>query len=213
MLVYDLEIVNAIPPNGRPGSASDLFYDFYDGRLGGISYCGGWEDYGRMGIAVICAYDYGTDAFRVFCNDNLYEFQNLVDGHDVVAGFNIVHFDNRVCRENGIVIGPDRSYDLLCEIWAGLGMGPEFVPDTHCGYGLDACGRANELRLAKNGRGDRAPVMWQCGQIGSVIDYCMRDVWLTKQLIDRVLAEGRLRNPRRPESFINVRKPGGVCDE
>ncbi|MCP9496251.1 MAG: hypothetical protein MSG64_17545 [Pyrinomonadaceae bacterium MAG19_C2-C3] len=64
MLLYDLEIINAIPPK--------------DGlRHPDVTYASGWHDYLGMGIAVICCYDYKTDRTRVFSRDNLAEFPKL----------------------------------------------------------------------------------------------------------------------------------------
>ena len=75
MLVYDLEIVKAIPD--KSGACKD-----------GIEYCEGWQDHKNMGISVIGAYDYLEQKYRVFCKDNFAEFQKLVDKSNCLVGFN-----------------------------------------------------------------------------------------------------------------------------
>jgi DEAD/DEAH box helicase domain-containing protein len=194
MLIYDLEIANAIPD--RNGS-----------RAEGVSYCEGWTDYAGMGLAVVCCYDYTTARPRVFCSDNLAGFVELVASHDCVVGFNNRRFDDRVLAAQGIIIPTEKSYDLLQEIWRGLGLGPEFHPYTHGGYNLDAISRAN-FGASKQLGGADAPARWQRGHVGTVIDYCLADVNLTRRLLDRVIRYGTIIDPNGPTRLITVRRPG-----
>ncbi len=53
MLIYDIEIRNAIPD--RNGATEP-----------GVQYCEGWEDHRGMGIAVIGCYDYAADPYHPF---------------------------------------------------------------------------------------------------------------------------------------------------
>ena len=193
MLIYDIEIANAIPP--RDGSRED-----------GITYAEGWADYKGMGIACVCVFDYVKDRARVFCRDNLSDFATLVAAHDVVVGFNNLRFDDAVLAANDIIIHVEKSYDLLAEIWRGAGLGPSFDPRTHGGFGLDAVCYAN-FRLSKKGHGALAPINYQRGNVGALIDYCLADVHMTKRLLDRVIRCGQLVNPKTGE-WIFVRKPG-----
>lgn len=200
MLIYDCEIKKAIP--GKDGVI-----------IQGIEYCKGWDDFEGMGIACVCAYDYEEDAYRVFCNDNLGAFEALVDHHTLndglIVGYNSLKFDNRLVAAHGIPINPAASYDILVEIWKAVGLGPEFVWETHMGFGLDDMIRANFDDYGKTGDGKMAPVLWQQGKIGTVIDYGMTDVWLTKMLLDKVIAGDPLVNPKSGELFL-VKAPGGV---
>ena len=61
--------------------------------------------------------------------------------------------------------------------------------------------RSRDLSLAnglpgKTSKGTHAPIMWQRGDHGQVIDYCLNDVWLTKKLIDQCREVGHLRSPK-----------------
>lgn len=194
LIIYDCEIVKAI----SLGKDSE--------RLEGIEYAGGWRDFSNLGISVICAYDYQPDRYRVFCKDNFPEFQKLIDSADVIVSFNGLAFDNRLCEANGLNVPDDKSYDLLVEVWAAAGLGPEYEYPSHAGFGLDACVKANFLNEAKSGHGAAAPVQWQKKQIGAVIDYCLQDVRLTKLLTDKVIREGYLNNPKEPGT-LKMRKP------
>lgn len=185
-LVYDLEIVKAILGKNEP-------------RLAGIEYCKGWHDHAGMGISVLCAYEYETDRYRVFCQDNLSAFVDLAKQQDLLVSFNGLAFDNKVIEAHmpGVRFEyqPEHDYDLLVETWAGAGLGPTFNFRTHGGYGLDALCERN-LGTRKTANGALAPVLWQQGAIGAVIDYCLNDVWMTKELFDLVLAQGWITSPK-----------------
>lgn len=193
MIVYDCEIEKGIL--GR----DEL-------PLEGIEYCRGWKDFGGMGISCIGAYDYLTDQYRVFCRDNFNEFEELADCRQAVIGFNSIAFDNPLLAANGIEICADRAYDVLVEVWIAAGLGPTFEYPTHLGFGLEQLCQAN-LGIGKTGHGAQAPVLWQTGKIGSVIDYCLRDVWLTKKLVDLIDRDGCLKDPRDPSKTLTIRRP------
>lgn len=197
-LIYDIEIVKAIPE--RSGTR-DL----------DIEYCAGWQDHANMGISVCGGFETETNRYRVFCTDNLHEFALAVERADVLVGFNNIAFDNAVIRAawQPVVKLPKnweaKSYDLLREIWLGAGLAPEFNYKTHGGYGLDAVCEKN-FGTKKSGDGALAPKMWQRGMIGNVIDYCLNDITLTKQLFDRVLMNGVIISPKDGKT-ISIRHP------
>lgn len=182
MLIYDIEIIKAIPSKNEP-------------RIEGIAYCEGWHDHVNMGISVIGCYDYVEDRYRVFCKDNFDDFQLLVNESETIVGFNSLAFDNKVCAANGINVPASKSLDLLVEIWKAAGLSETFQYPTHLGYGLDAVCEANFDRK-KTGHGALAPVQWQNGEIGSVIDYCLNDVALTKEIVDEIARSGKLLCPK-----------------
>lgn len=182
-LIYDIEIVNAVP--GK------------EPRINGIKYCAGWNDHTNMGVSVIGAYDYHEDRYRVFCADAFDQFAELA-ANRLCVGFNSIKFDNAVIAACGIRVIPDSdSYDLLREMWiaAGIGNGDPFNFKLHGGYGLDATCERN-FGTKKTGNGALAPVLWQQGKYGQVIDYCLNDVKLTKQLFDRVLERQSIISPK-----------------
>ena len=194
MLVYDCEIVKAIPSRDT-------------GALEGIEYCAGWHDHANMGISVIGAYDYDTGRYRVFCADNFGEFEDLAHATDLLVGFNNVGFDDKLIGASGLHASPSTPrYDLLAESWVAAGLAPTWQSfDTHGGFGLDAICSATFART-KTGHGALAPVDWQRGRVGSVIDYCLADVWLTKQLFDLALAGKPIINPKTGEP-MTLREP------
>ena len=173
LIIYDCEIKKAI--QGRN-----------EERIPDVEYCDGWRDFTGMGISVIAAYDVNRQQTRVFCDDNFWEFKALVDNQENrLLGFNNWKFDDELVKTIGVELPKERSLDLLRKIWQANRLDPDnFNPRTHGGYGLDACAQIN-LGIGKSGSGAFAPVLWQRGRIGQVIDYCIRDVMLTYQLYIR----------------------------
>lgn len=178
MLIYDVEIAKAVQGKGET-------------RLDGVQYCKGWTDYAGMGVACVCAYDVNEARYRVFMQDNLLAFGDLARSHDWVLGFNSIAFDDKVMRAAGVEWPAEKSMDLARLIWKAAG----FVEGEHPkGWGLDALCKANGLG-GKSGNGLMAPVMFQRGDIGGLIDYCLADVALTLKLYRLVAWSGGLRNP------------------
>lgn len=192
-LVYDLEIKRAIR------SARET-------PLDGIAYCEGWNDHANMGISVLGALEWPSGRAHVFCDDNKVAFGDLYQ--DVIAksgkliSFNGIGFDNKVLKAAwGLDVPSNVCYDLLRETWLAAGLGPEFIYPTHAGYGLDAICRANAIP-AKIGSGSHAPIAWQQGRIGEVIDYCLNDCYITGLLFDATQELQSLTSPKDGRQLV-----------
>ena len=188
MLVYDIEIIKAVPGREPP--------------IPGVEYCKGWDDKENMGVSVICAFDTWDRRFRVFTKENFAEFERLAANRKV-AGFNSMAFDDVVCGHQGVKV--ETEYDLLQELWAGAGLARRWEGKHHAGFGLDATAKANGF-AGKTGYGGLAPAQWQQGLYGTVIDYCLEDVRLTYELIQKANYLGELRDPRDPTSKLRVKR-------
>lgn len=199
-IIYDIEIARAIPDRGKPPEPD-------------IHYCEGWTDYAGMGIACLVAYDSQSGRYRVFCEDNKQEFKYLLERAQLVAGFNHINFDNRVLLASwGFEVPATSQYDILQEIWIANGLDPtRFNPRTHGGFGLDACSEKN-FGTKKSGNGALAPIDWQRGKVGSVIDYGINDVVLTKALFDRISFNRSLICPKTNQELL-LRNPFAQFDE
>lgn len=192
-IVYDIEIAKAIADRGSP-------------RIDGIEYCDGWQDHANMGISSIVALQRWDYRYRIFMNDNLGEFARLVEEADRIVGFNSIPFDNAVCRANGVDVPDEKSYDILREVWIAAGLTPAFSYPSHIGFSLDALSAVN-LGRKKTGHGALAPVQFQRGEYGSLLDYNMNDVWLTDRLYSIVKSGQGLDDPRSPGKLLPVRVP------
>ena len=195
-LVYDCEIIKMIPVRGSPIQ-----------KLDGLEYCGGWEDFENMGISVICTADLDSDNYHIFLhpdsseivsqiwtpllNATIYDFEDFVQS-STMYGFNSRKFDDNLCQANGINLKTD--FDLLEQVrLSAYGSIEWYNCPKGCTYKLDALAQANGLG-GKTGSGELAPKLWQQGKQKEVIDYCMNDVRLTKELILKFKA-GKLIDP------------------
>ena len=181
ILIYDCEIIKLIPARN-------------EANLSGYEYCDGWHDHANMGISVI-GYCEGLEdepiaLLRDSLDGHLSDFEAIAQS-SIVIGFNSRNFDDPLCKANGINIKTD--YDLLEEVRLAAGFGTHYksVPREYR-YNLNNVARANGM--AKSGHGELAPVLWQDGNFQEVIDYCLHDVKITRNLI-RLGLDGQLEDP------------------
>lgn len=191
-LIYDIEIVQAIPSKRGP-------------RLPGIDYCQGWYDHENMGISVIGTVEWPSLRPHIFLQDNIKEFFVLSQQSDLLVGFNNINFDDRVILatypEVADYFTEIPRYDLFREIWAAANLGPEFKYPTHADCGLDAVCRANSIGVKSN-NGSLAPLLWQQGKQGEVINYCLNDVFLTLKVFERVIRVEPLLHPKSTQALF-----------
>lgn len=187
MLIYDCEIAKLIPSKDEPNDPN-------------FQYCKGWGDHLGMGISVISVYDYDEGFPRIFMEDNLDELWKLMEKTDIIAGFNSAKFDNQLIKAHGYEVPADKTFDLFLEIKEAAGA-HKFAK----GYNLDNCCFVN-LGYKKSGDGALAPKLWQQGRIGEVVDYALRDIMLTKGLLDMAMDQP-LMDPGNPGTRIFVKSP------
>ena len=198
MIIYDVEITRPVRP--RDGET-----------LPGIDYCESWQDFEHMGIACVCTYDTERQLPQVWFEEDVgrlgsYLIAWIGPGYPI-CGFNNHSFDDRLLAHHGVEIPRAYSYDLLVEVWRGAGLGPEFEYPSHAGFGLDALARRN-LADGKVLDCTNAAVLWQQGQRGRVVRYCLHDVALTWRLMRLAMYQGYLGDPREDTVHpIEVRMP------
>ena len=183
MLFYDLEIIKAIPvKNETP--------------IEGISYCDGWGDQSNMGISVLVAFSEEQKSIGIFMNDNRTQFADWIAETNMVMGFNNNRFDDPVLFKNwGVEVPKEKSADLYQIIKA---KAPKGIKGS---LSMDALCKAN-LNITKTEDGALAPIMFQRGQIGRVINYCIQDVRLLKMLYSKIQKTGTLIDPRTSQPFV-----------
>ena len=71
------------------------------------------------------------------------------------------------------------------------------------GYSLEKIAQAN-LGYGKTGTGANAPELWQLGKKEEVINYCLKDIQITKDIYFRFI-RGKLTDPNTGEklSYFN----------
>ena len=166
----------------------------------GYVYANGWNDYLGMGISIVGGYSYKYEHYRHWTDSLLPDLQKVIDEHDLIVGFNILNFDWKLLEAFGVQIPRDKIYDIYLEIKRAANVGK-----FEKGFNLKNLALINNISQ-KSGHGAQAPEMWQQGKETEVIDYCLQDVKVTKELLDLIM-EGKLQDPRNPERILNVEKP------
>lgn len=188
VVIYDIEIINPIRPKELKGTWLNSLNQWKAENPGKeIVFSDSWTDFQSMGIACIGAYDYQTDLFRVFLKDNMIDFITLINSRKWLVGYNNTNFDDKILFAYDIP--HPKTWDLLRAIWTARGDDPD--RPRFKGTGLNDVSMANNLP-GKYGDGMQAALNWQMGNFGQTIDYCLRDVWLTKKLIDICVNEGNI---------------------
>jgi hypothetical protein len=184
-LVFDLEIARPIPMKGKTPDWSKVVDC-------GVSVCGTWL------TNAIAPSIYILDNTRFPDGHDAEALRRAFSEADTLVSWNGVGFDMGVL--DGVLPGimyesaAKRHVDLMV-IVAGIygGMNPdEFMGGVPAdwkdrwsinfrGFKLDDIARST-LRMGKTGEGAKAPIDWQNGLYGSVINYCMQDVALTRVL-------------------------------
>jgi DEAD/DEAH box helicase domain-containing protein len=163
-----------------------------------IEEVGGWDASSKMGVSCCVVYDSKTRSFRVFGDSNVKHATDYILDCDLVVGFNHVNFDWRV------LLGVDRNvdikatipmiskpqYDVFLEVRKAAG-----VTTYEKGHKLEQIAMVN-LGRGKRMSGDLAPIAWRAGKYCEVIDYCIDDVALTRDLFEMILGREPFIDPR-----------------
>lgn len=165
----------------------------------------GWNSHDEMGVSVGCAYDYRTGRYRVFMDDNLAELvDRLNEPGTLIVAFNHIGFDNRLLRATQLPGLPQlkrdtelSNFDMLVASRLGAGQPAEFRKG---GFKLDDHLKTLGLPM-KTGDGASAPLWWQEGKVGRVVDYCMNDVTQERALFEDMWVTGTTACAFKPERY------------
>jgi len=145
-----------------------------------------FQDVGRadptlLDISLVGIYDYETDQYLTFLQEEFPKLWPYIEKADVLIGFNSDHFDvpllNKYYPGD---ITKIKSLDLMAEVKKSLGRR----------IGLGALAEAT-LGIGKSGNGLEAVEWWKNGEIDKIRKYCIDDVKVTKDLTNTYLAEKR----------------------
>lgn len=164
---------------------------------------GGWGAYDKMEVSCIGTYDYSENQYRIWQHTEIADCISFLHTARMIVGFNNISFDDNVLKARGLKLDMITSYDILREIWKGMGLDPiNTNPVTHGGTGL---GRTSTLTFGskKSGEGAHAMKLWEEGKYAELYSYCLNDVRLTKKLMDRIV-RGKPLNSGNPSRVINV---------
>ena len=133
-------------------------------------------------VSVCVIYDYSTDKYTAFEENELSRLGPVLQSADQIIGYNILDFDFEVLQPYlNFSISEIPSLDLLKEIEKSL--------DHRIKLELVAQGT---LGKGKSGSGLDAIMYFQNGRMDLLKKYCTDDVKITKQLYDYALKNQKL---------------------
>ncbi|MEK7145486.1 MAG: ribonuclease H-like domain-containing protein [Patescibacteria group bacterium] len=143
----------------------------------------GKNDPASLDLAVVCIYDSADAQYKSFIQKELSGLWPILEKADLLIGFNSEHFDIPLLNKyySGD-LSKIRGVDLLKEVKKVLGRRIK----------LDTLAEAT-LGRKKTGDGAESVRWWRAGEIKKVIDYCIEDVKLTKELYEYALKNHHLK--------------------
>jgi DEAD/DEAH box helicase domain-containing protein len=143
----------------------------------------GSSDPAALDVSLVGIYDYESDKYIAFLEDEFTKLWPYLESADVLIGFNSDHFDipllNKYYHGDLTRI---KSIDILSDIKKNLGrrIGLGAIAEATLGYG-------------KSGHGLEAIFWWKNGEIEKIKKYCLDDVKVTKELYEYVLENKKLK--------------------
>jgi len=168
-----------------------LVLDLETQRL--VQDVGGWDHIDKLGVSVACAYDSRTDQFLSFRENELSQLIELCEER-LVVGYNIRGFDLPVLVPYGLKIKRVEAFDIMYDLEALTRQ--RFLK-------LEAVARGT-LGTGKSADGLQAVEWWKQGEIQKIIDYCMMDVKVTRDVFQFGRQNGFVRIQRSEENVTQV---------
>ncbi len=154
---------------------------------------GGWEHIDKLGISVACAYDSKTDAFLSFQEHELKKLIELCEER-LIVGYNIRGFDLPVMVPYGLKTQNLDVFDIMYDI-ATLTRKPFLKLETIA---------RGTLGTGKSADGLMAVEWWKKGEIQKIIDYCLQDVKVTRDVFQFGRQNGFIRIQNSEENIAQV---------
>lgn len=149
---------------------------------------GGWANIDKLGVSVACAYDSKTDSFLNFEEHQLQDLHKLCKER-LIIGYNIIGFDLKVLSAYGFDSRRLDVFDLMLDVEASSGR--RFVS-------LDVIAKAT-LGSQKIADGLQAVEWYKQGQIQKIIEYCLKDVEITRDVFNYGMKNGHVKIFRKEQ--------------
>jgi DEAD/DEAH box helicase domain-containing protein len=163
-----------------------LVLDIETQRL--VQEVGGWDHIDKLGVSVACAYDSKSDSFLSWRENELKQLIELCEER-LVVGYNIRGFDLPVLVPYGLNIKRVDAFDIMYDLEALTRQ--RFLK-------LEAVARGT-LGSGKSADGLQAVEWWKAGQVQKIIDYCMQDVKVTRDVFQYGRQNGFVKIQRSEE--------------
>lgn len=148
-----------------------------------VDAVGGWKNFKQLETSVACAYDSKTDKFLTYTENQLGDLVKLAKDR-LIVGYNVVGFDLPILEKYGMPpISELDVFDIMLDVHNVSGW--RFVK-------LDKIASAT-IGAGKSADGLMAVEWWKQGEIQKIIDYCLKDVEVTRDVFLHGLNKGSIR--------------------
>lgn len=133
-------------------------------------------------ISVACIYDYSTDKYSSFEENEIGKLAPILQTADQIIGYNIKDFDFEVIK-------PYLNFDIFKVPY--LDLLEEIEKVLHHRIKLDLVAQGT-LGSGKTGSGLEALLFYKNGRMDLLKKYCLDDVKITKQVYDYAMRNNKL---------------------
>jgi DEAD/DEAH box helicase domain-containing protein len=158
-----------------------------------VQEVGGWDHIDKLGVSVACAYDSKTDQFYSYRENELSALIDLCEER-LVVGYNIRGFDLPVLVPYGLKIQKVDAFDIMYDLEATTRQ--RFLK-------LESVARGT-LGTGKSADGLQAVEWYKAGKIDLIIEYCMQDVKVTRDVFNYGRQNGMVRIQRSEDKIVDV---------
>jgi DEAD/DEAH box helicase domain-containing protein len=147
-----------------------------------VDAVGGWKNFKALEVSVACAYDSRTDEFLTYRENELAKLAELCNER-LVIGYNVIGFDLPVLEKYGVKpVSELDVFDIMIDFHNVSGW--KFVK-------LEKIATAT-LGVGKSADGLMAVEWWKTGEVDKIIEYCLQDVKVTRDVFLHGLNKGYL---------------------
>ncbi len=160
-----------------------------------VQEVGGWDHIDKLGVSVACAYDSKSDQFLTFFEKDLKDLIALCEER-LVVGYNIRGFDLPVLVPYGLNLKNVDAFDLMFDLEALTRQ--RFLKLETVAKGTLGTGKSADGLLAVE--------WWRNGEHQKVVDYCLQDVKVTRDIFQHGRTHGfvKLARAEGEPATVNV---------
>ena len=154
---------------------------------------GGWDHVDKLKISVACAYDSKTDQMLSFRENEIPKLLELCEDR-LVIGYNVRGFDLIVLQAYGLKLEGLDVFDIMYDLETLTRQ--RYLKLEHVARGT--------LGAGKSADGLMAVEWWKQGEVQKIIDYCMQDVKVTRDVFQFGRQNGFVKIQRSEEKITDV---------
>ena len=155
---------------------------------------GGWGNIDKLKISIGCAYDSKTDQYLSFKEDEISKLNDLCEER-LVVGYNIRGFDLIILQAYGLNLSRLDVFDLMYDVQTLTRQ--KFLKLETLAQGT--------LNVGKSADGLLAVEWWKKGEIDKIIEYCLQDVKVTREVFEYGRKNGHVKLRRADGSNTEVK--------